>query len=219
MNNWMVCPPCHISQYSVHVDGNSKLKRFQRAGSGVSECYYGGHYIIPKEDVEAHVTSIGSSNRAVVKDNTCGNSVWEAASNVARRKAQLDETGLYFSSCRHQVTQKALNMYRGEIYAYPLLLQHHFITPKPVIFFWQDVICKYWPWLKHVNDELANAMMPALSVMHGKGNAWYCEVIYGGRWVEGTALANGEEVEQVNSYLSRAAHITKRMLPESNYLP
>ena len=32
MKNWMVCPPCHDSQHSVHVDGNSKLKRFQRAG-------------------------------------------------------------------------------------------------------------------------------------------------------------------------------------------
>ena len=52
----------------------------------------------------------------------CGNRVWEAAANVARRKAELDETGLNISSCRHQVTQKALNMYRGEIYAYPLLL-------------------------------------------------------------------------------------------------
>ena len=73
--------------------------------------------------------------QAVVKDNTCGNSVWEAASNVARCKAQLDKTGLYLSSCRHQVTQNALNMYRGEIYAYPLLLQHHFLTPTPVMFF------------------------------------------------------------------------------------
>ena len=102
--------------------------------------------------------------------------MWEAASNVARRKAQLDGTGLYLSSCRHQVTQKALNMYRGEIYAYPLLLQQHFQTPKPVMFFWQDVIYKYWPWLNHVNKELASAMKPALSVMHGKGHAWYCEV-------------------------------------------
>ncbi len=100
----------------------------------------------------------------------------EAASNVARRKAQLDETGLYLSSCRHQVTQKALNMYQGEIYAYPLILQHHFLTPTPVMFFWQDVICKYWPWLERVNEELANAMKPALSVMHGKGHAWHCEV-------------------------------------------
>ena len=36
--------------------------------------------------------------------------------------------------------------------------------------------------------------------------------------MEGTALANGEEVEQVNSYLSRAAHITKRMLPSSKFM-
>ena len=31
--------------------------------SGTSESYYAGQYIIPKVDVEAHVTSIGSSNR------------------------------------------------------------------------------------------------------------------------------------------------------------
>ena len=95
--------------------------------------------------------------------------MWEAASNVARWKAQLDKTGLYLSSCRHQVTQKTLNMYRGEIYAYPLFLRQHFQTPKPVMFFLQDVICKYWPWLNHVNKKLASATKPALSVMHGKG--------------------------------------------------
>ena len=105
----------------------------------------------------------------------CGNSVWEAAANVARRKAQLDETGLYLSSCRHQVTQKALNMYRGEIYAYPLVLQQQFLSP-PTTFFWQDVVCKYWPWLRKRKPELTTSMTPALSVMHGKGHAWYCEV-------------------------------------------
>ena len=30
MKNWMVCPPCHENQHSVHVDGNSKLKRFRK---------------------------------------------------------------------------------------------------------------------------------------------------------------------------------------------
>ena len=36
----------------------------------------------------------------------------------------------------------------------------------------------------------------------------------GGRWVEGTGLTSGEEVELVNSYISKLALVTKRMLPE-----
>ena len=30
MKNWMKCPPCHETQHSVHVDGNSKLKRLKK---------------------------------------------------------------------------------------------------------------------------------------------------------------------------------------------
>ena len=32
MKNWMKCPPCHETQHSVHVDGNSKLKRLKKSG-------------------------------------------------------------------------------------------------------------------------------------------------------------------------------------------
>ena len=35
----------------------------------------------------------------------------------------LDEEGLEVVVCRHRVLLKALNMYRGEIFAYPLFLQ------------------------------------------------------------------------------------------------
>ena len=109
-------------------------------------------------------------------ENSCGDSIWDAAANISRRKAKLDETGLYLCACRHQIAQKALNMFQGEIYAYPLCIQKYFVVPKQIGYFWQDVICQYWPWLKKVAADVAEKQMPALSVMHAKGHAWYCEV-------------------------------------------
>ncbi|XP_028414083.1 uncharacterized protein LOC114537161 isoform X1 [Dendronephthya gigantea] len=53
---------------------------------------------------------------------------------------------------------------------------------------------------------------PALSLMHGKSHSWNCQVIWSGRWQEGAAATPGEEVEQINSYLSRLGSTTKNMI-------
>ena len=41
------------------------------------------------------------------------------------------------------------------------------------------------------------------------------QVIWGGRWQDGSACSTGEEVEQINSHMSRCGNTTKYMLPES----
>ena len=41
------------------------------------------------------------------------------------------------------------------------------------------------------------------------------QVIWGGRWQVGSACSTGEEVEQINSHMSRCGNTTKYMLPES----
>ena len=43
---------------------------------------------------------------------------------------------------------------------------------------------------------------------------YFSWVIWGGRWQEGSACSTGEEVEQINSHLSRCVNTTKYMLPE-----
>ncbi len=58
--------------------------------------------------------------------------------------------------CRHGFLLKALNMYRGEIFAYPLYLQKE-LMPAKAIFFAMDVACKYWPYW-----EKAASVLPAL---------------------------------------------------------
>lgn len=50
--------------------------------------------------------------------------------------------------------------------------------------------------------------------MHAKAHNWTCQVIWGGRWQTDSACSTGEEVEQINSYMSRCSNTTKYMLPE-----
>ncbi|KAK6296537.1 hypothetical protein J4Q44_G00326790 [Coregonus suidteri] len=112
--------------------------------------------------------------------------------------------------------RRALNMYRGEIYAYAMYLQKELSSAGTVGFFRCDVACKYWPNLQKVVqacpelEELLK-MHPLLSVMHAKVHEWSRELKWGGRNQPGADHTTGEEVKQVNSFISRAAVTTKYM--------
>ena len=80
----------------------------------------------------------------------CGASQWSAARETARRASKLDEEGLEVAVCRHGVLLKALNMYRGEIFAYPLYLQKEPQAATKSQFYCTDIACKYWPYLEKV---------------------------------------------------------------------
>ena len=45
----------------------------------------------------------------------CGTSRWKAAKSASKTMKNLDETGIVVACCRHQITQKAVNMFRGEV--------------------------------------------------------------------------------------------------------
>ncbi|KAI9537927.1 hypothetical protein NQZ68_020910 [Dissostichus eleginoides] len=116
--------------------------------------------------------------------------------------------------CRHGFLLKALNMYRGEIFAYPLYLQKE-LMPAKAKFFAMDVACKYWPYMEKAARVLPalqelTTMKPFLSVMHAS-HATKCEIKWSGKNQEGAGMTAGEEVEQVNSYLSRCALTTQYM--------
>lgn len=66
--------------------------------------------------------------------------------------SKLDEEGLEIAVCRHGVLLKALNMFRGEIFAYPLYLQKA-LSPLNSAFFCSDVACKYFPYVEKVASK------------------------------------------------------------------
>ncbi|KAK6302119.1 hypothetical protein J4Q44_G00281720 [Coregonus suidteri] len=104
----------------------------------------------------------------------------------------------------------------GEILAYPLFLQKELSGSRNIPFMCTDVICKFWPYLTKVAlhcPELATLldMKPLLSVMHAKSHRLKCEIKWGGPNQEGAGITLGEEVEQGNSFLLRAAICSKQM--------
>lgn len=112
----------------------------------------------------------------------CGSAEFAAAKESSRKSSsRLDEEGIELAVCRHGVLLRALNMFRGEIYAYPLYL-HKELCTENVKFFCADIMCKYWPYLIkvcRVCPELRNLLdqKPFLSVMHAKVHGIKCEVI------------------------------------------
>eukprot|EP00795_Rhopilema_esculentum_P013875 gene13875-4826_t len=213
--DWMQCPPCSVSQLTSHIDGNSKLRRYQQSGRRHRPTYYGERFVFSNENVDYHVGDLyrRTGCKKMKTDNQCGNSVWEAAANKAKRK-MLDETGLLFSSCRHQVAQKALNMFQGELFAY-----HHFwhlndVLKREAKFFFQDIACRYKTWVEKIDPVNAAKVTFAVNLMHGAGHDWTCQLFEGGRFKEGIGRSHGEDCEIVNSFLSSASCITQRMKSE-----
>lgn len=89
---------------------------------------------------------------------------------------KLDETGIDVVTCRHVIAEKALNMFQGELFGYPMYLIKHFMIPKRVKFCFADVMCKLWPFMCHHDPSINNHIRPALSVMHAKGHSLDCQV-------------------------------------------
>lgn len=92
----------------------------------------------------------------------------------------MDEAGMEVAVCRHGFLLKALNMYRGEIFAYPLYLQKE-LMPAKAQFFAMDVAGKYWPYLEKAAGVIPalqelTTMKPFLSVMHARAHATKCEL-------------------------------------------
>ncbi|XP_039544595.1 uncharacterized protein LOC120491071 [Pimephales promelas] len=208
------CPACSPFMLAVAVDGNRKMYRFKRGDE--DHGLFKGVFVCEDEDVSKFVDYINDKTKHSVGKGVCGSSQWTAArESVLKTNNKLDEEGMEVAVCRHGVLLRSLNMMRGEIFAYPLYLQKE-LTPRNVQFMCTDVICKYWPYLNRVvNDcpELSPLldMKPFLSVMHAKAHSWKCEIKWGGRNQDGAGTTLGEEVEQVNSFLSRTAICSKYM--------
>ncbi|ROL42094.1 hypothetical protein DPX16_19541 [Anabarilius grahami] len=198
------CPACTPEMLAVSADGNRKLYRFQRNTSSDDPVFFEGLFMAEDSAVSTFVDTI---QKATQGRGTCGDSQWTAARETSRRASKLDEEGMEVAVCRHGFLLKALNMYRGEIFAYPLYLQKE-LMPAKAKFFAMDVACKYWPYLEKAARVLPalqelTEMKPFLSIMHARAHATKCE--------EGAGTTAGEEVEQVNSYLSRCALTSKYM--------
>ncbi|XP_040922261.1 uncharacterized protein LOC121200824 [Toxotes jaculatrix] len=142
------CPACTPSMLAVAVDGNRKLYRFksQQGPDG----FFDGVFLAKNAEVSSFVDYIHGTIRHKPAKGRYGPGQWAAARESANKSAsKIDEEGIEVAVCCHGVLLKALNMFRGEIFAYPLYLQKQLST-QTVQFFCTDVVCKYWPYLQRV---------------------------------------------------------------------
>lgn len=79
-------------------------------------------------------------------DSNCGGN-WNTAKNSKYKGKLLDETRLEVATCRHRLGQKAINMFQGELFGYPLFLIKEFIVPKKIEYCLADVMCKLWKFI------------------------------------------------------------------------
>ncbi|KAL2088356.1 hypothetical protein ACEWY4_015255 [Coilia grayii] len=205
------CPACSPHQKAVAIDGNRKLYRFRKQEGNTDKALFHGVFVAPDDEVANFVDTIRAVTTHKSGRGSCGNTAARETSQKSR--ARLDEEGLEIAVCRHGFLQGALNMCRGEIFAYPLFLHRKLRAD----FVCTDIACKYWPYLCRVGDaradikELSEKTKPFLSVMHAKAHSLKCEIKWGGMNQIGAGKTLGEEVEQVNSYMSRVGFTTKHM--------
>ena len=112
----------------------------------------------------------------------CGTTQWKAARvQSSKSSSKIDEEGVEVSCCRHGVLLKALNMFRGEIFAYPLFLHKELAATYKIDFVCTDIMCKYYPYLQKLCQSFPELQpllhnKPFLSIMHAKGHSAKCEV-------------------------------------------
>ncbi|XP_062412037.1 uncharacterized protein LOC134102072 isoform X2 [Sardina pilchardus] len=210
------CTACTPEMLAICVDGNRKHYRFKSAARTEEQTpIFGDAFIALDEEVQRFVEAVRSMAHHVPGSGFCGGQ-WTAARETSRRSnSKVDEEGLELAVCRHGVLLHALNMFRGEIFAYPMYLQNKLACKSPK-FFAMDVCCKYWPYLQKVAEKCPELqhllnMKPFLSVFHAKAHDLKCEVKWSGAYQEGAGSTLGEEVEQCNAFLSRIAVTTKHM--------
>ncbi|XP_077057397.1 uncharacterized protein LOC143710319 [Siphateles boraxobius] len=209
-----VCLPCKVCPTCL-VEWTPGVKELLR---NEEPSLYKGLFLAKDEEVSAFLNNVrGSSMTRADNSGTCGVSRFRASKETSKKSSsKIDEEGIQVAVCRHGILLRGLNHYRGEVFAYPMFLQRELSERANVTFFCMDVVCRYWPYLSKVTEESSDLqplmeMRPFLSVMHAKAHTAKCEVRWGGRNQDGAGNTVGEEVEQVNSFLSRAALVTKYM--------
>ena len=64
--------------------------------------------------------------------------------------------------CRHGLAQWAVNMFQGELFGYANYIHRKKMIPTGVIYFREDIVCKYWKWARKAGGLHGGNMKPAL---------------------------------------------------------
>ncbi|KAI8483696.1 hypothetical protein Bbelb_386340 [Branchiostoma belcheri] len=169
LDDGTICPACpkQNGEQTILLDGNFGLVRKASSGTSIVPPHHGSRLFL-EDEVDCNHFQAGSKIRST------------------NRQEKLDVSGMFGSSCRHEMPIRFVNMSRGESLGYPVLLIQQLVQQAQlknirlrVVY---DIGCVLEAHLKHQEER-------------------------------GLGLTDGEGMERIWSHLRPFYRITKEMTP------
>ncbi|XP_078659031.1 uncharacterized protein LOC144904191 isoform X1 [Branchiostoma floridae x Branchiostoma belcheri] len=219
LDDGTICPACpkQNGEQTILLDGNFGLVRKASSGTSIVPPHHGSRLFMEDEVVKTFLEKYKNKDQAK-PDEDCNH--FQAGSKIrsTNRQEKLDVSGVFGSSCRHEMPIRFLNMSRGESLGYPVLLIQQLVLQAQlknirlrVVY---DIGCVLEAHLKRTKQQdLLDRVNLAIPIFHLYGHKTPCQILYSTRRKEGFGLTDGEGMERIWSHLRPFYRITKEMTP------
>ncbi|KAH9460537.1 hypothetical protein Pst134EB_008709 [Puccinia striiformis f. sp. tritici] len=199
------CEPCIM----VMLDGNFQQRHYTHASKDNPDDSQYPRDFIPPSNISPDATAIAATDSAAAGiDPPCSDK--HKAANDTRGKntwEKCDDTGLFASTCRHDIPLMFVNIYKsGEKLYYPVTIIRNLLADFPghKVGILYDLGCHLESHVRKRNLLLnrQSDLRFATSVFHAYVHEWSCQVKYNPRFNSWWGLTDGEGLERLWSFLS-----------------
>ncbi|KZS03165.1 Uncharacterized protein APZ42_034181 [Daphnia magna] len=194
--NHSKCDACGDEPLADSLDENFKLPRYSKnqPKKEADQSLYGGSIIALDSDPEHYIDLIDQKFPKNTGKSPCDGNVFKAATDHAARLIKQDERELSMLCCSHGVVLRAVNMLKGETYRHVHYLHKH----------------EHEMGYKKLAYDKFNSLTE-FSFFNHKLSYYFIQILWVSHWQEGAAATLGEEMEQVNSTMSRHGGRSRHM--------
>ncbi|KNF01379.1 hypothetical protein PSTG_05478 [Puccinia striiformis f. sp. tritici PST-78] len=199
------CEPCIM----VMLDGNFQQRHYTHASKDNPDDSQYPRDFIPPSNISPDATAIAATDLAAAGiDPPCSDK--HKAANDTRGKTtweKCDDTGLFASTCRHDIPLMFVNIYKsGEKLYYPVTIIRNLLAdfPRHKVGILYDLGCHLESHVRKRNLLLnrQSDLRFATSVFHAYVHEWSCQVKYNPCFNSWWGLTDGEGLERLWSFLS-----------------
>eukprot|EP00795_Rhopilema_esculentum_P017067 gene17067-8583_t len=144
-------------QYKIADKDLTKINEIMTSLQRRTSYYKGAFFCDNKEDDDALQGIYRDSQTGwllTTESSLFGLMFSKAAQNQSQKFKNLDETGIDMISCRHRIAQKAVNMFRGELFSYSYFLEENTLADCGSSILYTDVACKYLKFVRKIDKAL-----------------------------------------------------------------
>ncbi|XP_025111668.1 uncharacterized protein LOC112574669 [Pomacea canaliculata] len=218
------CPVCTMKPERAvfSMDANFGLVHKMHSGSGPGLEHARFSLFSPDEEVKSFVNAhYEATSKSKNSSSDCSNFQAGDVVRSKNRSARLDIKGVFGAICHHGFPVHIVNMQHGERFGYPVYIlkkiaasQAGTMHTKQTVMY--DVACGLDAHLKRhsqLTERLNDKVRLVVPIFHSFAHGAKCQMTYGQRFSEGTALIDGEGMERLWSYLRRFSYTKEMTLP------